>query len=101
MVYCLQAFLNNGLIKQNAKNIKLRKFIAESSMDFYEWIEDKDNFALGIRNDKVGKFSEFIENYQDFKKWLTRKRFNIWVKKYATLKVLNILMEIVMDQDGL
>jgi hypothetical protein len=86
MVYCLQAFLNNGLIKQNAKNIKLRKFIAESSMEFYEWIEDKDNFALGVRNDKVGKFSEFIENYQDFKKWLTRKRFNIWVKKYATFK---------------
>ena len=86
MVYCLQAFLNNGLIKQNAKNIKLRKFIAESSMEFYEWIEDKDNFALGVRNDKVGKFSEFIENYQDFKKWLTRKRFNIWVKKYAAFK---------------
>jgi hypothetical protein len=91
MVYCLQTFLNNGLIRQNAKNIKLRKFIAETSMEFYEWVEDLENFRIGIKNDKVGKFVEFTEQYQDYKKWLSRKRFNIWVKKYATFKNLDYL----------
>ena len=28
-------------------------------------------------------FDAFVEEYNDFKKWLTRKKFNIWVKKYA------------------
>ena len=86
MVYCLQVYLKNGLIIQNAKNLKMRKFIAETCMEFYEWINDKDNFPIGIRNDKTQYFVKFTEEYQDFKKWLTRKKFNIWVNKFATFK---------------
>jgi hypothetical protein len=28
-------------------------------------------------------FDQFVNDYQDYKKWLTQKKFNIWVKKYA------------------
>lgn len=83
MVYCLQLYLKKGLIVQEAKNLSLRKFIAETSMEFKEWIEDKDNFALNSRNSKVEHFEGFVNEYPDFRKWLTRKRFNIWVQKYA------------------
>jgi hypothetical protein len=86
MVYCLQVYLKSGLVIQNAKNLKMRKFIAETCMEFYEWINDKDNFPIGIRNDKTQYFVKFTEEYQDFKKWLTRKKFNIWVQKFATFK---------------
>jgi hypothetical protein len=86
MVYCIQLFLKNGLVKQNAKNIKLRKFIAESSMEFYEWAEDIEMLPLGIRNDKQILFDAFTSEYKDFNKWLTRKKFNIWIKKYANYK---------------
>jgi hypothetical protein len=86
MVYCLQVYLKNGLIIQNAKNLKMRKFIAETCMEFYEWINDKDNFPIGVRNDKTQYFVKFTEEYQDFKKWLSRKKFNIWVQKFATFK---------------
>ena len=88
IVYCLQVYLNNGLITQNAKNLELRKFIAESSMEFYEWASDKENLPIGVRNDKVLYFDNFTNEYKDFNKWLTRKRFNIWVKKYANYKGL-------------
>lgn len=84
MVECLQKYLKDGLVKQNAKNIKLRRFIAETSMEFYEWIQDFENFPLNKRNDKRTYFENFIEEYQDFKKWLQRKRFIIWVQKYAS-----------------
>jgi hypothetical protein len=83
MIYCLQSFLNMGLIKQKAKNIKMRKFIAESSMEFYEWISDEDNFSLNIRYNKIEKFTAFTNDYQDYKKYLSQKKFSIWVKKYA------------------
>lgn len=88
MMYCLQMFFKNGLIPQNAKNIKLRKFIAESSMEFYEWVEDRENISLNSRLNKVEYFMKFTEEYADFKKWLTRKRFNIWLQKYANYKEL-------------
>ena len=84
MVECLQKYLKDGLVKQNAKNIKLRKLIAETSMEFYEWIQDNDNFPINKRNDKKTYFENFIQEYQDYKLWLKRKRFDIWVQKYAT-----------------
>tara|TARA_R110000803_G_scaffold63443_5_gene124135 strand:- start:1972 stop:4320 length:2349 start_codon:yes stop_codon:yes gene_type:complete len=86
MMYCLQTYLRLGLVKQNAKNIVLRKFIAETSMELFEWAEDVDNLPLNIRNDKKGLFEAFTNEYKDFNKWLTRKRFNIWMQKYATYK---------------
>lgn len=84
MVYCLQLYLNEGLISQESANIKKRKFIAETSMEFYEWITDQDNFFLYVKNDKQNKFNQFTNDYKDFQKWLTRKKFAIWVQKYAS-----------------
>ena len=64
----------------------MRKFIAETAMEFNEWISDNDHFPINKRNNKVESFEGFIMEYPDFKKWLTRKRFNIWVQKYASFK---------------
>lgn len=86
MVHCLQLYLSKGLIKQNAKNLDMRKFIAETAMEFNEWISDNEHFPINKRNNKVEMFEGFILEYPDFKKWLTRKRFNIWVQKYASFK---------------
>jgi hypothetical protein len=83
MIWCLQSYLSNGLVKQNAKNLKIRKFIAETSLEFLEWANDFDNLPLNIRNDKSHYFNKFVEEYQDFKKFLTRKKFNIWVQKFC------------------
>jgi len=86
MIYCLQSYLKLGLVKQNAKNIKLRKFIAETNMDFYEWISDCENFPINVRNDKSQYFNAFVNDNKDFDKWLKRNKFNIWVQKYASYK---------------
>jgi hypothetical protein len=52
-------------------------------MEFYEWVRDTENVVLNTRHDKVTYFNNFIDEYQDFKKWLTRKKFNIWIQKYC------------------
>lgn len=83
MIGCIQTYLKNGLINQNAKNLKLRKFVAETAMEFYEWALDKENLPINVRNEKGLKFEAFINEYVDFKRFLTRKRFNIWVQKFA------------------
>ena len=84
IVYCLQLFLKTGLVKQNAKNIKMRKFIAETAMEFFDWVKERDNVPHNDRLDKKFYFDKFIEEYPDFKKWLTRKKFNIWVQKFCS-----------------
>lgn len=83
MVWCLQTYMNKGLIKQNAKNIKLRKFIAETSMDFYEWMSEDGNFALDYRHDKKVCYNNFVQENKDYLNWLKQNKFNIWVQKYA------------------
>lgn len=83
MVYCLQMYLSNGLVHQNAKNIKLRKFIAETGMEFYEWASDANNLPINERLEKQVYFNSFVNEYKDFQKWLTRKKFNIWIQKYS------------------
>jgi transcriptional regulator NrdR family protein len=88
MIHCIQKYLKYGLIEQtSAKNIKLRKFIAETSSDFYEWVEDRDNFSLNIRYEKRILFEHFTSEYKDFSnKYFKQKSFSIWMKKYASYK---------------
>lgn len=83
IVYCLQLFLKNGLTIQNAKNIKMRKFIAETAMEFFDFIKENENLQYNQMLDKNVFFDNFCNEYSDFKKWLTKKRFNIWVQKYC------------------
>lgn len=84
MVYCIQVFLKDGLIKQNTKNLKVRKFIAETSMEFYEWANEVGNIPLDTRTNKIMIFEKFIGEYNDFNKWLTRRKFNIWIQKWSS-----------------
>ena len=83
MIESLQLYLREGLIVQESANIKKRKFIAETCMEFYEWVKDQENFKLYVKHDKGEKFNEFVNEYPDYQKFLSRKKFAIWVQKYA------------------
>ena len=61
----------------------MRKFIAETCIEFYDWVCDNQNVPVNTRNDKSQYFNAFVNEYKDFQKWLTRKKFNIWVQKYC------------------
>lgn len=82
MANCIQIYINYGLLTQDAKNIKMRKYIAETAMEFDEWMRD-GNFPTNVRLDKKEKYNEFISDYVDFKKFLSQKKFTQWVQKYA------------------
>lgn len=85
MVQCLQLYLKNGLIDQfDAKNIKVRKFIAETNKDFYEWAIE--NLTVNVRHYRKEKYNEFIQSYPDYgrgKFELSQKSFKIYIDKYA------------------
>lgn len=87
MVYCLVKYLQHGLIAQDAKNIHMRKFIAETNMEFYEWSKlDEGNIHLGIRMYKGDLYNQFILDYPDYgsgKYKMSQKSFKKYLDKFG------------------
>lgn len=89
MVDCVQYYLTNGLVKSDFLNLETRKYIKETSFEFYEWAAE-ETLPFSERISKKEKFEEFIAEYPDLKKYLTQKRFATWLESYATYKRLPI-----------
>lgn len=86
MIYCLQKYLNLGLIAQPSKNLKQRKLISQTSKDFIDWISD-DNIVFNNRNNKSDFFQKFVNENQDYNnKIFKRNTFNRWIQKYCAYK---------------
>jgi len=83
MINCSQYYLQNGLVKHDFNNLEVRKFIKETSFEFYEWGQDVENIPLNIRNDKNEIYNKFLNDYQDFKKWLSQKTFTKWLERFG------------------
>jgi SOS response regulatory protein OraA/RecX len=88
MVNCLHYYLTNGLVENAFNNLEVRKFIKETSFDFYEW-SSEGKIAIGDRLYRGKLYEEFINEYQDYKKWLKEKTFKKWIEKYAEFKKLS------------
>ena len=78
--------MNNGLQNQQHKNLELRKFITETSSEFYEWMQEDENIPLDTRLINQQSYNKFIEEYPDFKKFLQVRKFKNWIRKYCELK---------------
>jgi hypothetical protein len=90
MLVCLQMYLTNGLISFDYKNLEIRKYIKETSFEFYEWA-NKDTIKENERLNKNMVFNQFLDEYPDFKKYnLSQKRFWNWVDKYAEFNNIEI-----------
>lgn len=97
MVKCMQMYLINGLVSYDYKNLEIRKYIKETSFEFYEWA-NKETLKENERLNKNMVFNIFLEEYPDFKKYnLTSKRFWNWVDKYCQFN--NI--ELIRGQDAM
>lgn len=82
MVGCVQYYLKHGLVAHEFNNLELRKFIKETSSEFVEWATP-ENLPIGARLNKATKYHDFIEEYEDLKKWLTQRKFTSWMEAYG------------------
>lgn len=90
MINCEQYYLANGLVSYQFNNLETRKFIGQTSSDFYEWTKD----GILKKNEQLNKsiyYDEFVNDYPDNKKWLTQKRFSAWLELYGKFKGLEVL----------
>lgn len=90
MIQCTQFYLQNGLVKNEFKNLEIRKFIKETSFEFYEWATP-ENLPLGVRLPKDEIFNLLVRDYSDLSKWLRKKTLTKWLKIYGEFKGYKIL----------
>jgi hypothetical protein len=89
MIQCVQFYLQNGLTKHDFKNLEVRKFIKNTSHEFFEWTKpdingENENIEFNTRNIKQTYFDSFINEYPDFKTYkLSQKRFTQWIEQYC------------------
>lgn len=86
MIQCIQYYLNNGLQKQHHKNLEVRKFMTETSTDFYEWVQDENNLAPDIRQYNQLTYNSFVEEYPDYRNKLQAKTFKRWIRLFCEHK---------------
>jgi hypothetical protein len=82
MINCIQFYLQNGLIENDFDNIEVRKFIKNTSFEFYEWTKDHDVFGFNQRLSKKAMYEKMIQEYSDLK-WVSQKRFKGWLEQYC------------------
>jgi len=89
MISNLQAYLLKGFVKSKFKNLPTRRFISETSHEFFEWIQDEENEygKLNVKSIKKAVYDDFIHEYPDYgprgKITVIRKRFYSWLEKYG------------------
>lgn len=88
MIECVQYYLANGLVKYESNNLETKKFIKETSHEFYEYASEVDAIPVDFKIIKRSKYEEFLTEYPDCKKWLSQKRFSQWIDSYAKFKGL-------------
>lgn len=89
MINCLQYYLENGLVKSKTNNLELRKYINETSQEFYEFSITDNAIKNDIRIGKNEALNEYHNEYPDSKKFVTSRTFIKWIKKYSEYRKLN------------
>ncbi len=89
MIQCVQYYLVNGLTKHDFKNLEVRKFIKNTSFEFYEWTKPdvngkNDNIEFNTRSQKQTYYDSFVNEYPDFRTYkLSQKRFTQWIEHFC------------------
>jgi hypothetical protein len=93
MVGCLQGYLNSGLVTSPHVNLKMRKIIEYTSLEFIEWCgllensEPNSYLELGEKIYKNFLYEEFVRDYPDYapksKMTVSRIEFYKWLKIYC------------------
>ena len=88
MMLNLQQFLNNGLINTISINADIKRFIQQTSKDFYDWTNE-GNLVTDVRY-YINEISQSFKNeYKQYDK-LNSRTFVKWVTKYCEVNNLNI-----------
>jgi hypothetical protein len=84
MVNSLMMYLQDGLYQCSWESMHIRKFINETSPEFWEWVDENDagegKYKLGQVIYRVEEMAKFIEEYSDW----GPKKYNLTSRRWAS-----------------
>lgn len=93
MTYCLQDYLNTGLVKSKFVNLEVRQLASDTSHEFIEWCglvsghQKNEKIFFDTRMVMQDLYFEFISEYPDYapkaKMTISRTRFYRWLITYG------------------
>ena len=92
MIKNIQTYLSSGLIKSQFMNLRTRKFIAETSTDFWEWVTADDNVDTRLGSITIGQniYNNFVGEYPDYGNYgrykISHNKFYKWLDSYGNFK---------------
>lgn len=92
MISNLQNYLSNNLVRCDFMNLKTRKFIAETSTEFWEWATSSDNdfMKINVAFPGMSMYNRFVEEFPDYGtygRWkLSHNRFYRWLDSLGEFK---------------
>tara|TARA_R110000824_G_scaffold28206_5_gene95061 strand:- start:13435 stop:15861 length:2427 start_codon:yes stop_codon:yes gene_type:complete len=96
MVFCVQGYLNTGLIESKFINLGIRQLSAATSHDFIEWCglvrgnEENRHLYPDIKMYKQDMYLDFITEYPDYgpkaKMTISRTLFYKWLVRFCLYK---------------
>jgi hypothetical protein len=72
IIHCIQLFLKKGLVKYETINADEKRFIQETTKDFYDWVSDS-NISINQELSSGSIKDNFINEYGNYKDLSTRK----------------------------
>lgn len=85
MLDCLQFYLTGGLVTQQHINLKVKRLIEETCIDFCRWI-DSENIEVGKKT-KEDFMLRFTTLYPDWiRNKLSQSQFTRWLNKYCDVQ---------------
>lgn len=91
MINCIQYYLQNGLVESKTNNLQLRKFINETSQEFYEYSCIEKQIPFNCRINKTEFTDKYHQEYPDSRKFVTNRILGKWIKKYSDFAKLDYI----------
>ncbi|ANF49969.1 hypothetical protein A0O34_05250 [Chryseobacterium glaciei] len=100
MMFCIQQYLNNGLIEAESINEEKNRLIQETNLDFVDFMDsiienpianDGETKDTRARFDKAIIYKKFTQENPELAKDLTPNSFKKWIDTYAENKKIKIL----------
>lgn len=83
MIQCAQFYLSQNLVTAKFDNIHVRKFINNTSSEFWGWSQQEKNLPLDQKIYTKDIMKSIISDFSDLEKWLKEKRLRMWVNEYV------------------
>ena len=83
MIKCCQLYLKKGLVHYKLVNLKKRKLLDETAIEFFDFAESK--ILPGEEYDKKLLYDQFLEEYPDFNR-IKQRTLTSWFRLYAEYK---------------